>query len=115
MKLLISILIIMLSGCSHTKDHFAKVDRKCKLNQEQKEMAWRNVVSYVRSEFPDHAKFCDLSGQSKNQNFLVVEGECRTYLGCSNEVNGEVLLHGDMLVVVDEQSQKVIKAYGVKW
>ena len=78
-------------------------------------MAWRNVVSYVRSEFPDHAKFCDLSGQSKNQNFLVVEGECRTYLGCSNEVNGEVLLHGDMLVVVDEQSQKVIKAYGVKW
>lgn len=115
MKLVIAILTIILWGCSNTGYQFAKVDRKCKFNQEQKEMAWRNVVSHVRSEFPDHAKFCELNEQSKNQEFLVVEGECRIYLGCASQVDGEVLLHGDMLVVVDENTQKAIRAYGVKW
>jgi hypothetical protein len=115
MKLVISILVVLLWSCSNTSNQFAKADRKCNFNQEQEEIAWRNVVSYVRSELPSHAKFCALNERPKNLEFLIVEGECRIYLDCSNQVDGEVLLHGDMLVVVDEQSQKAIKAYGIKW
>ncbi len=115
MKLAIAILTIFFLGCSNTGDHFAKVERKCKFSSDQKESAWSNVITYVRSEYPDHAKYCELNESSESQEFLVVEGECRIYLGCSNQIEGEVLLHGDMLVVVDEKTQKAIKVYGVKW
>ncbi|UTF60124.1 hypothetical protein [Gilvimarinus sp. DA14] len=115
MKTLSIAIILFVVGCSSTNEQWATVERDCQFTSAEREAAWGNVVSHVRSEHEDHAKFCELEESSEQQSFLVVQGECRVYLGCSKTVDGEFLTHGDMLVVVDEKTQEVVRAYGVKW
>ena len=115
MKFTITLLTIFLLSCSSTGNNFAKVERECLFDQAQKLRAWSNIVTHVKSEYPRHAEFCDLNRSYSDRSFNVVDGECRIYLGCSNQVSNEVLSHGDMLVVINEETQEVIKAYGVKW
>lgn len=106
---------LFIGGCSTQGGQSAKVDRECDFSSAEQEVAWSNVLSHVRSEYPQHAMFCELEEPASQQRFLVLKGECRVYLGCSKSVDGEFLTHGDMLVVVDKKTQKVIEAYGVKW
>ena len=113
-KLLIPI-TLLIAGCSAPQGDWAKVERKCNFSSQEREVAWRNVISHVRSEYPEHARFCELEESAKKQRFLVVKDECRVYLGCSKTVDGEFLTHGDMLVVINEDTREVTKAYGVKW
>lgn len=116
MNRLLLLIALLVSGCSTQGGKWAKVvDRECHFNASDQEIAWSNVISHVRSEYPKHATFCELEEPASKQRFLVVDGECRVYLGCSKAVDREFLTHGDMLVVVNEETQEVIKAYGLKW
>ena len=115
MRLIFFSIIVFLVGCSSEKIQWAKVERKCSLSSEQKEVAWQNIVAHVSSRYPEHSNFCELDKPAEKQEFNVVNGECRIQLGCSKNVNGEFLTHGDLLVVINEFNQSVINAYGVKW
>lgn len=115
MKKLFFAIAILFAGCTSQSDHFAKVERECNFSPAEQKRAWNNIVVHVRSEYPVHSTFCELDESAEQQSFLVVEGECRVYLGCSKNIDGEFLMHGDMLVVLDEETQEVKKAYGVKW
>lgn len=115
MNKLIILTLLVLSGCASQKYPWAKSQGPCSLTEQQKSIAWNNVVEAMKSEHPKHSEYCQLEAPASHIRFSVVEGKCRTYLGCGKHLESGYLLHGDVFVYVNEATLEVTGIRDVAW
>lgn len=106
------ILAFALSGCVSNKYPYSKSQGVCEFSEEQNLTISQNIVTKMKTEMPDHSKYCNLE---KKFSFERVEGRCRTYLECSEKVDNTYLLHGDIFIYIDEVTLDVTGIYDVAW
>jgi len=69
----------------------------------------------MKSQRPKHSEYCELAEPASKQLFTLVEGQCRTYFACGKSVNGDQLLHGEIFVYINHQTQEITGIYDVAW
>lgn len=87
----------------------------CKLTEQQKDIAWKNVIEALAEKYPEHLKYCEVKPTTYARTLVVVNGICRANVACAKTVDGVDILHGDFIMEVDETTQEVQGFIDVAW
>ena len=87
----------------------------CNLTEQQKDIAWKNVLEAVKEKYPEHSKYCETRRSHTTKMFIVVNDVCRAYVTCVKTVDGVVVLRGKFRVEVDETTLEVRRFINVAW
>lgn len=115
MKHLVPLLATLLSSCATHNYPWAEPQGPCALTERQKNIAWRNAARVMKELRPKHSEYCELDRPAAKQTFIIVEGKCRTYLGCGKSIDDGYLLHGDVFIYINRNTLEVEGIYDVEW
>jgi len=94
------------------EEKITRIQGPCDLTEQQKAVAWDNVLEALVERYPGLPKYCETETAN---NFTIVNGVCRTHVSCLKTVDGVDVLRGDFIVELDESTQRVLKVIDATW